>query len=272
MSAPFYDLLANYYAAVGKVLRGEAAPASIFPNASDIGSNREIAYATFLKQHVPSKCEVRFGGFLFHEDGAVSKQLDVIVTTDTAARFDFNNEHGHAKTFSCVEGTLAVFSIKSNLGKEQLYEALLNLASIPPTRSIKDRIPPKFVIADYEDWPYKFIYASDGMSAQMLNQHLNSFYADHSDIPVSRRPNMIHVAGKHFTMRAKPHGWTFSLDTVENAVPPDHFGTMQEEPDVQAIMWMQHYLQLAAETSTQILFSSGHMLEGVCQALLRRGK
>jgi len=32
-----------------KVLRGDAAISSIFPNRSDIGGNREVAYVEFLK-------------------------------------------------------------------------------------------------------------------------------------------------------------------------------------------------------------------------------
>lgn len=269
MSAPFYDRLVEYYLNVGKVLRGEAEASSIFPNSSDIGTNREVIYAEFLKQHAPSKCQVRLGGYLFHENGQESKQLDVIVTTDTAPRFDFYSTKG-GKSFSCVEGALGVFSIKSYLDKAQLFESLLNIASIPPTSSLAGRIPPKFVIADYDDWPYKFIYASDGMSGETLKEHLLSFYREHPTIPHTRRPNIIHVAGKLFSIRTKANGWNASIDSPENQAPVGEFGTMVYEPDVQAIMWTLHFLQLAAEASTQILFSNGNMLVGISAALRRR--
>ncbi len=85
MSQNVYDRIGVYFRNVSKVLRGEADAATIFPNASDIGSVREKTYATFLRQHAPSKCNVFLGGFLFHEDGSESAQLDVIVTTDTYA-------------------------------------------------------------------------------------------------------------------------------------------------------------------------------------------
>ena len=77
-------------------------------------NERERIYAEFLRQHAPSKCNVFLGGFLFDDDGSESSQLDVIVTTDTAPRFDFHNPDGGGKSFSPVEGTLGVASIKSD--------------------------------------------------------------------------------------------------------------------------------------------------------------
>ena len=103
MPKNFYERLRDYYIKVGGVLRGEADAASIFPNPSDVGMSRERVYAEFLRQHAPSKCNVFLGGFLFDEDGNESRQLDIIVTTDTAPRFDFHNPDGSGKSFSPVE-------------------------------------------------------------------------------------------------------------------------------------------------------------------------
>lgn len=54
----FFQRLRNYYQDVAAVLRGEAKPASIFPNTTDVGMSRERIYAEFLRQHAPSKCNV----------------------------------------------------------------------------------------------------------------------------------------------------------------------------------------------------------------------
>jgi len=86
MAQDFYTRLHDYYEKVTGVLRDEADIASVFPNPSDIGEALEKIYANFLRQHAPSKCNVFLGGFLFHADGSESKQMDVIVTTDTALR------------------------------------------------------------------------------------------------------------------------------------------------------------------------------------------
>ena len=182
---------------MGEVLRGDADSASIFPNTTDIGQSRERVYAEFLRFHAPSKCNVFLGGFLFHDEtGAESKQLDVIVTTDTAPRFNFHNADGAGKSFSPVEGTLAVASIKSTLDKKQLIDSLEGIASIPPTRDLEKRKPPNLNIQGYDDWPYKVIYANDGISGTTLLEHVNGYHTENPEIPLSLRPNVIHVAGK----------------------------------------------------------------------------
>ena len=142
---------------------GNADAATVFPNPSDIGGAREKIYADFLRQHAPSKCNVFLGGFLFQDDGTESKQLDVIVTTDTAPRFDLHNPDGGGKSFSPVEGTIGVASIKSTLDKQQLFDALSGIASIPPTKSLDGRVSPILKVSNYDDWPYKIIYASNGL-------------------------------------------------------------------------------------------------------------
>jgi Domain of unknown function (DUF6602) len=118
MPKNFFTRLRNYYLDVAKVLRGEADAASIFPNTTDVGMAREKIYANFLKEHAPSKCNVFLGGFLFDLNGSESKQIDVIVTTDTAPQFNFRNQDSGGKSFSPVEGTLGIASIKSNLDKQ----------------------------------------------------------------------------------------------------------------------------------------------------------
>jgi hypothetical protein len=201
MTANFIDRLRAYYQDVAKVLRGEASASKIFPNASDIGTTREQVYAEFLKQHAPAKCNVFFGGFLFDDDGNESKQVDIIVTTDTSPRFDFHNREGTGKAFSPVEGTLGVISVKSTLDKKQLVDALGNLASIPATKSLEGRVLPLFRIRNYDDWPLKVIYASSGLAPDTLIAHIDEFYSENPSIPINRRPNFIHVAGSSFVFR-----------------------------------------------------------------------
>src|SRR5579871_2635706 len=97
--AQFFQRLRDYYSNVATVMRGSADVASIFPNTTDKGIAREHFYAEFLRKHAPSKCNVFLGGFVFGSDGTESKQLDIIVTTDTTPRFDFPYS-GTGKSFS----------------------------------------------------------------------------------------------------------------------------------------------------------------------------
>lgn len=264
MARDFFERLRAYYAKVAEVLRGDAESASIFPNTTDIGQSRERIYAGFLRLHAPSKCNVFLGGFLFHDEtGAESKQLDVIVTTDTTPRFDFHNGDGSGKSFSPVEGTLGVASIKSTLDKKQLIDALDGIASIPPTRDLGKRKPPNLTITGYDDWPYKIIYANDGIAGATLLEHLNAYYADHSDVQISRRPNVIHVAGKYVIFRLKDGMSVQNPDGSTESLAPGTFHMLTTNSDVQAIIWVLHELQQLATTSTHIIFKYGDILNRI---------
>jgi len=265
MPTNFHTRLRNYYAKVAEVLRGDADAASVFPNTTDIGVSRERVYAEFLVQHAPSKCNVFLGGFLFHMDGRESKQLDVIVTTDTAPRFDFHNRDGGGKSFSPVEGTLGVASIKSTLDKAQLFDALEGIASIPPTESLEDRKSFGISIKDYEDWPYKIVYASSGLKPETVLSHLIDYYAENAHIPIARRPNVVHVSGQFVIIRAiagmsihyrRGSGQTSPLE-------PGTFHLLTTDPDLQAIVWVLNGLQLRATASTHILFQYGDLINRI---------
>lgn len=262
---PFFVRLRDYYLKVAEVLRGEASAASVFPNATDIGIGRERVYAEFLRQHAPSKCNVFFGGFLFDFDGNESGQLDVLVTTDTTPRFDFHNADGGGKSFSPVEGTLAVASVKSTLDKAELEDALAGIAKIPRTGSLEGRIISLVSLKNYDDWPYKVIYASDGISAAAIMTHLLEFYKGNPGIPFSRRPNVIHVAGKYAILRVvngleireKPTG------NVTEQPPLGGFMLIQQSPDLVAMTWVLDALQQNSMASTHILFSYSEILNRV---------
>lgn len=264
MAQTFFQRLRGYYMNVGAVLRGEANVASIFPNTTDIGMSRERVYAEFLRQHAPSKCNVFFGGFLFGDDGQESTQMDVLVTTDTTPQFNFHNSDGQGKSFSPVEGTLGVASIKSTLNKNELEDSLNGLASIPPTGDLNGRISPALSIPNYEDWPYKIVYASDGISAQTLLGHVNNYYARNSEIPQGRRPNCIHVAGKYVLFRVVKGMVIWNIyEQVSETSSIGEFHIFTTEPDLQGMLWVLDGLQQRAMTSTHILYSYGQIFNRV---------
>jgi hypothetical protein len=254
-----------YFERVGAVLRGEAESASIFPNSTDIGMSRERVYAEFLRLHAPSKCNVFLGGFLFDMQGTESRQLDVIITTDTTPRYDLHNRDGAGKSFSPVEGTLGVASIKSTLNKAELEDALSGIASIPPTDSLEGRLSFGVELLRYDDWPYKIVYASDGIAGATLLQHLHDFYAANPDIPAARRPNLIHVAGKYIVLRVVPGVLMSSGVPGEKPreFPLGTFRLITRDPDLQGILWALNSLQQYAQASTEIEFSYGELINKV---------
>lgn len=264
MAKPFFTRLRLYYEKVAEVLRGEAEAAAIFPNPSDVGNSRENIYAQFLKQHAPSKCNVFFGGFLFDEDGNESKQMDVIVSTDTSPRFNFHNSDDSGKSFCPVEGSLGVASIKSKLDKEQLFDALDGIASIPPTKSLKGRVSFTIQIPDYENWPYKVVYASDGLAAPTILNHLNAYFKENSGIPTSRRPDLIHVAGKYVIIKGKKGmKWKKASTGEETDIKEGEYQLILTNPDLQAIIWTLNDLQQNAAASNHIIYSYGWIINKV---------
>ena len=255
MAKQFYDRLSSYFVDVSKVLSGQSDSASIFPNTSDIGDTREEIYRIFLKQHLPARCNIFKGGFLFHVDGSESEQLDIIVSNSVAPQFNFHNSEGQGKSFSTVEGCLGVVSCKSTLDKKELYSALKNIASIPPTESIEGRIPPETYLKYYDAWPYKVVFATDGVACETLKKHINEFYTINPDIPLSRRPDIIHVAGKYViqlaTEMVQPIG---ASGEVELGYSIGDYLYQEYEPDITALSAVMLTLQRNALISTDILY------------------
>jgi hypothetical protein len=189
-SKPIYQRLWNYYSAVGDVLAGKSAMASIFPNTTDIGMRREWAYAEFLRNHLPSICDVFFGGFFFSVTGNESKQMDVIVTSNLSQRY-FVPDYG--KSFTCIEGAIAAVCLKSNLNKNELEDSLLNIASIPDFMRSTATEFESCTKQNYDNLPVKIIYAPNGIKGQSLFAALIEFYETHPEIPHRLRPDIIHV-------------------------------------------------------------------------------
>jgi len=261
MAAPFFNRLWGYYSKVGEVLRGEADVASIFPNPLDKGMSREQVYAQFLRQHCPSKCNILFGGFLFDEKGNESKQLDIIITNDGCPQFNFYGEAG--KTFACVEGALAAVSVKSTLDKKELFDSLHNIGSVPPTESLEGRLSPIVKINNYDDWPYKVVYASNGLNLDTILQHLVEFYSENNSVPENRRPNIIHVAGKYYILRC-----TGDEQVDGKTFKPGTFIGFVNRPDPQAIAWVISNIQQRALASDHILFQYKFLINKMGEALL----
>jgi len=100
-----------------------------------------------------------------------------------------------------VERTIGIASIKSTLDKKELIDSLALIATIPPTKPLEKRVTLGISIKNYDDWLYKIIYASEGIEGKTILQHLVEYYSANPQIPITRRPNLIHVAGKYVIFR-----------------------------------------------------------------------
>jgi hypothetical protein len=249
MAKPFFTRLKDYYADVAKVLRGEASAASIFPNPTDIGQSREQIYRRFLQDHLPSACNVMLGGFVFNQRGAESCQIDVIVTMEDCPQFNLLSQDGTGKSFTCVDGTLAVASVKSCLDSKELRHALANLASIPQHKTSYEWVSIGIENPFYEQWPYKIIFAASGVSEDTLKQTMTDFYREHPEVPQNRRPDIIHIAGKYCTRRSVQ-----DLEYQGHTIKAGTYFTTTPDVDVAALVIVIHTIQQMLVASRYIPF------------------
>lgn len=238
-------------------MKGEADSASIFPNTTDIGMSRERVYAEVLKTHLPSSCNVYFGGFVFDLEGNESNQIDLIIINDKALQFNFHNQGGDGKSFSCIDGCIGIASIKSNLDSNQLVDSLKNIASLPEKSDLAGKHNPLLKIRDYDDWPYKIIYASDGANIETAIATLSKFYNDNHDIPLNKRPNLIHVAGKYLLIRVGEGATTRDGIKIEAGT----YHPQAHKVDEFGIPFAVTHIQEIATSANQVIFSYGNILD-----------
>lgn len=261
MATPFFVRLRVYFTEVGKVLRGEASAASIFPNPTDIGNSRERIYYEILKLHLPSMCNIAFGGFLFDQSGNESKQIDILITDNASPQFNFFSKDGGGKSFACIDGAIGVVCVKSMLDTPGLFDSLQNIASIPDKLPLTaDRYPSILHFKGYEDWPFKVIYASDGANLQTILNSLDQFFKEHSNIPWHKRPNLIHVAGKYVIVKIGEEGGKTRDD---KEVPPNSFYGSPESTDVYGLLFTIMHIQRISFISKHIIYTYTGLLDKI---------
>jgi hypothetical protein len=77
----FVDLI-EYYRNKAKSLQSLALESGIHDNKGDIGTLREDLLFDFLEAHIPTRCNVIKGGFVFDSTGRKSRQIDWMVCND----------------------------------------------------------------------------------------------------------------------------------------------------------------------------------------------
>lgn len=192
-----------------------------------------------------------FGGFLFGMEGDESNQIDLIITNNQSPQFNFYNPDGAGKSFACIDGSVAIAALKSNLTSSELRDALRNISSIPNKRSIEGKVNPLIKLPYIEDWPYKIIYATDGINPETAWETIEEFYQDNSNIPTIKRPNIVHVAGKYVLIRARKNEKTRD----GKIIPENAFNCTRDTTDVFGLMWTIFNIQRIALSQSHILYS-----------------
>ena len=195
----FFDDFANYLEALVEQLLSEGRQAAILENSPVVGGDREEIYRRFPERHLPKNCEVFRGGYVFNINGDSSKQLDVIVTSGLAPRFQMGSGK---QAIAPIEGTIAVVEVKSKLNKKELKSTLDSFREIPLSSNMS--FNPSLRVSEERKWdiPYKILFAYDGIKKENSLKYLNQYYINNPAIPQQCKPSLIHVLGKYALVRS----------------------------------------------------------------------
>ena len=214
------DKLLLYYQGCADQLDLKAKNAGHFQNNPDAGGKREATLADFLDRHLPQRCRVNVGGYIFDSFGNESKQVDIFIANDLSLQFIENRDNRFEKQFNCIEGCYAVVSVKTMLNEAGLYDAMDNLYSVPKL----DRMNTLLQLQDsqlyIEEIPQKFIFAYDGIKSDSLKDHLSNYAFEHGVEP-KYLPHMIIVNKKYHLSKVGPWGYS------EGNQPKQEWGTIQ---------------------------------------------
>jgi hypothetical protein len=253
----FFNRLRDYFQNIADVLAGDKAASSIFPNPVDAGTSREDILFDFLIRHVPARCEVIKGGFIFNSDGNESKQIDILVTNDLTLQFrQFDKGGQQGKSFNCIEGCYAAISVKTMLDKKNLIDSLENIASIPPMPDMHGKLNPSLTNPQrFYELPYKVVFAFDGIAPETLISYINEFYSG-KKIHQNRYVNIFIVNRKYVVI----YSGTQWLKTASDGTPLPPFTFVAFNPPYVGAMSLLHLLsriQECANFGSQILMDFG---------------
>jgi hypothetical protein len=158
--------------------------------------------------------------------------------------------------------------VKSYLSSAELLNALGNLASLPDKEPLsKERLAVVFNTFYYENWPFKIIYASDGISEESLKIELNKYYKNNPSIPPEKRPDLIHVAGKYYVMKMIPG---LEIEYEEGIQPTKDPMVSTNDPDVCALAYAVDSIHDIAFQSKFIIFRYNKILTNLWNQTIRR--
>ena len=221
MSVSAFAKMAEYFESLVQEITGEAQQAGLLQNPTAVGTGREEIFRRLLERHLPNNCEVFRGGYVFNAKGETSKQIDVIATSGATPRFEILP---NLQAIAPLEGTICVGEVKTRLDKQSLTKALDNLASLPRIAEPKKALNPNIGnIGEHFwwDWPYKVVFAYDGIDKKAIYGHLSQFYNERPQIPQECRPSLIHVLGQYIIVRGLPE-----LKARDVAEPSSSIDTM----------------------------------------------
>lgn len=232
-------MISKYYDSLSKVLSGHSDLASVTGHPSDTGANREEILRDFINNHTPNKLEAILGGKIIGLGQSASKQIDCIVCSDIAPRFNHNN-----RSIAIVEAVGIAISVKSYLDKNGLIDSIENLSSIPKisakvlseTSSIN-----RGLVARYSEIaPIRLCFAYNGIKPETLMNYMIEYYNDNlTTILPWQRINAVIVNGNSI-IKMDPNG--LEVEGGKKIKPYDYYWTTIEDRPGVGIAEVVHHL------------------------------
>lgn len=248
----------EYFNNVAKVINQEADISSVFPNTTDVGLTREGILKKFLENHLPKRCVIIKGGYIFDFIENESKQMDLIIHNDLTLQFNHFANRGE-KSFAAIEGCYAAISIKTKLDKQTLEDSLNGFASIPKMPEIK--INPALKTELTKLLPIRIIFAFDGIDPDTLTSHLLDYYNTHN-ISNNEVVDHIIVNNKYIIIRVGKEGATLSSG---QKVEPHTFVPVTKSKQIGAysLLYMLNRLQKMSNIGSQMILDFGKYVDQV---------
>jgi len=246
----------EYFNNVAKVISQEADVSSVFPNTTDVGLTREEILKKFLENHLPQRCVIIKGGYIFDFMENESKQMDLIILNDLTLQFNHFSDRGQ-KSFAAIEGCYAAISIKSKLDKQALIDSLDGFASIPKTPEIK--INPSLKSKLPKLLPIRIIFAFDGLDPETITSHLTDYYNERG-ISNNEVVDHIIVNNKYILVKVGEEGATLSSG---QKVEPNTFVPVTKLKQIGAysLLYMINRLQKMSNLGSQMILDFGQYVD-----------
>jgi len=223
-----------YFQNVADVIDQKKKISEVFPNTSDAGQTREGILQKFLIDHLPNRCKVIKGGYIFDSNDNESSQIDLIIHNDLSLQFNTLQEFAQ-KSFVTIEGCYAAISVKTNLDKLQLENSLDGFSTMPTTPKLK--INPQVKLGKlFENIPLRIIFAFSGVSSYTIKSHLENYYKK-NNTPYIEQVRLIIVNNRYMILRTVGEG-----KTVGGTIIPDNTFFVSEPTDNQKGAYFLHYL------------------------------
>ena len=251
-----FKSLLDHFQDIANAFHDEKLATTLFPHVAEKTLTREDLLRTFLIDRLPTRCQVVKNCLAFDSSGNVSKQIDLMVTSDLAIHFKHSD-----RSFYCLEGCHCAMLVRDRLDKSSLFDSLESLASVPVTPEVPAGLD--FLLGTKnQGMLLKVVFAFEGTSPEDTLDYVEEFYAA-NPIPDKGKPNVIIVNNGYGVVRTGEQG-AITTSGLEIPAHTFHtFGCSTDEPCIggYSLMYLLTEIQRVVASAPQATIDYGDYLD-----------